>query len=191
MNTGLAAHIKRYVDLTAGEATTLFGYTRPLEIKKKSFLLKEGQVCKTNYFVEKGCLRLFFTDEKGVEQTTQFAIENWWITDYASLCSQAPSHFHIQAVEHSSIIAIDEPTRDELFAKLPQLERYFRQVLEKSYGAFQWRIKYIYSFSKEEMYEHFSTSFPGFVQRVPQYMLASYLGLTPEYLSEIRKKKSR
>jgi len=190
MPAGLATHIKKFVDLTEEEASILLTYTRPLEIKKKGFLLKEGQVCRANYFVEKGCLRLFFIDEKGTEQTVQFAIENWWVTDYTGFRSQAPSHFYIQAVENSKITVFERSTQDGLFAKLPQLERYFRLILEKSYGASQWRIKYIFSLSKENMYKQFIASFPAFVQRIPQYMLASYLGLTPEYVSEIRKKKS-
>jgi len=189
MQTGIVAHIKNYVNLTADEATLLQQNIRPVEIKKKQFLLKEGAVCKANYFVERGCVRLFFTDDRGLEQTAQFAIENWWLTDYTSFCTHTPSHFYIQAVEQSTIVAFDQSLLNSLFEKLPQLERYFRLVLEKSYGAAQWRIRYMYSLSKEEMYKHFSTSFPAFVQRVPQYMLASYLGLTPEYLSEIRRKK--
>ncbi|MEO5594033.1 MAG: Crp/Fnr family transcriptional regulator [Chitinophagaceae bacterium] len=190
MGSGLAAHIKKFVGLSEAEEAILLGYTRQLEIKKKTFLLKEGQVCKTSFFVEKGCLRLFFINEKGAEQTAQFAIENWWLADYASFCSGAPSQFFIQAVENSKITMFEKLSQDELYAKLPQLERYFRHILEKSYGAAQWRIKYIFSLSKEDQYRHFISSYPEFVQRIPQYMLASFLGLTPEYLSEIRKKKA-
>jgi len=186
----LTTHIKKFTFLSEADEIALLSYVKPLQIKKKALLLKEGQVCKANYFVEKGCLRLFFVDEKGAEQTSQFAIENWWITDYASFCNRAPSQFYIQAVEHSSIIAIERTVQEALFAQLPQLERYFRQVLENAYAASQQRIRYMFSLSKENMYKHFSASFPGFVQRVPQYMLASYLGLTPEYVSEIRKKKA-
>ncbi|MEO5682215.1 MAG: Crp/Fnr family transcriptional regulator [Chitinophagaceae bacterium] len=189
MHTTLAAHLKKFVTVTAEEEAVLQRYTQALTVKKKDFLLKEGQVCKANYFVAKGCLRMFFTDEKGAEQTVQFAIENWWMADYASFCNQVPAQFYIQAVEETNVIAFDKASREELFSKLPQLERYFRLILEKSSGASQWRIKYIFSLSKEEMYGHFNASYPGFVQRVPQYMLASFLGLTPEYLSEIRKKK--
>jgi len=188
--TKLAAHIRKFAFLSEEEEAVLLTHVKLLQIKKKTLLLKEGQVCKANYFVEKGCLRLFFVDERGAEQTAQFAIENWWMTDYASFCNRVPSQFFIQAVEDSAIIAIERNKQEELFAKLPPLERYFRQVLENSYAASQQRIRYMFSLSKENMYKHFSASFPVFVQRVPQYMLASYLGLTPEYVSEIRKKKA-
>ena len=189
MQTGLAAHIQKFVGLTNAESEILYESVKPLELKKKELLLKEGQVCKANYFVEKGCLRLFFIDEKGAEQTSQFAIENWWLTDYGSFCSGAPSQFYIQAVEKSKVIVLEKSKQDDLFEKLPQLDRYFRRILEKTYGAAQWRIKYIFSLSKEDRYKHFMNSHPEFAQKVPQYMLASFLGLTPEYLSEIRKKK--
>ncbi len=189
MYTGIEAHIKKFVGLTEEEIAVLHAYMKRMVVKKKELLLKEGQVCKSNYFVEKGCLRLFFVDEKGAEQTTQFAIENWWLTDYSSFYRATPSQFYIQAVENATVISFDKSLQEELYKKLPQLERYFRNVLEVSYGAVQWRIKYIYNLSKEDMYRNFNSLFPGFVQRVPQYMLASYLGLTPQYLSELRKKK--
>ena len=190
MDNGLIAHIRKFVKLTKEEEAILLNCANPVEIKKKDYLLKEGQVCKANYFVEKGCLRLLFIDDKGIEQTAQFAIENWWMADYASFWGGAPSGFFIQAVENSRIIVFDKSVLEELYTKLPQLERYFRLILEKSYGAAQWRIKYIFSLSKEDMYKTFISSYPEFGQRVPQYMLASFLGLTPEYLSELRKKKT-
>lgn len=176
------------MSLTDDEALTLLSHVRPVTLKKKEFLLQEGQICKSNYFVEKGCLRMFFITEKGTEQITQFAIENWWLSDYMSFSNQSPSGFFIQALETTEVYAVDTHFQDPLFVELPQLEKYFRMVYQKALAASQFRIKYIRDLSKDEIYMHFVLNFPGFVQRVPQYMLASYLGLTPEYLSEIRKK---
>lgn len=190
MYPALIEHVKRYVALNDDEAQILLNFLKPIELKKKDYLLKEGQVCKADYFVANGCLRMFFINEKGTEQTTQFAIENWWIADYMSLDRKIPAPFCIQAVEYSSVIAIDAAVQDQLFKALPQLERYFRVVFQKAYAAAQLRIKYLYGFSKEESYRHFIAQFPEFAQRVPQYMLASYLGFTPEYLSELRNKKA-
>jgi CRP/FNR family transcriptional regulator, anaerobic regulatory protein len=160
----------------------------PLELKKREFLLKEGEVSRCNYFVESGCLRMFYNNDKMVEQTTQFALETWWLSDYFSFSKQQPSEYFIQAVEKSIVVAIDFQRQEQLFAEVPQMERYFRIMMQRALAASQLRVKLIYQLSKEEMYKHFSTSFPQFLQRVPQYMLASYLGLTPEYLSELRKK---
>lgn len=131
---------------------------------------------------------MFYLTEKGTEQITHFALENWWLADYMSLSTQKPSSFYIQAIEASAIVSLDYRIQEELFSKLPQLERYFRIMMQRVYAAAQMRVKYLHDFSKEENYRQFITLFPAFAQRIPQYMLASYLGLTPEYLSEIRKR---
>jgi CRP-like cAMP-binding protein len=134
-------------------------------------------------------LRLFFINEKGIEQTIQFALENWWLSDYTAFSSQSPSGFYIQAIEKSEIYALDFTVQEELFQQFPQMESYFRIVHQRAHAAAQFRIKMLYNFSREELYHHFNNSYPEFVQRIPQYLLASFLGFTPEYLSEIRNKK--
>lgn len=158
-------------------------------LKKKEYLLKEGEVCSGSYFVIKGLLRSYFTTEKDVEQIYLFAIENWWITDYLSMEFQQPSQFSIQAIEDTTVACIPRQKQDALFAAVPQLEKYFRIILQKALNAAQLRIKYIFSKSGQERYDHFAGSYPEFVQRIPQYMLASYLGFTPEFLSKIRAKR--
>lgn len=181
-------HLKKHISLNEEETQVLLKHIRLIDIKKKEFLLEEGQICKANYFVEQGLLRMYFINEKGVEQITQFALENWWLSDYMSFSMQLPAKFYIQAVEDSKVIAVAYHQQDELFDQLPQLERYFRIMMQRAYAASQMRFKYFYDYSKEENYRLFVSLFPEFVQRIPQYMLASYLGLTPEYLSELRKK---
>ena len=189
MYTDLFTHIKRFIDFTEEEEKKLSAFVESISVKKKQFLLEEGQICRANYFVKKGCLRLYFIDIKGAEQTTQFAIENWWITDLTSFLFQKHSEFYIQAAEATEVIAIEHHHYDEMFNKIPSLERYFRLVLQKNHQASQMRIRYLYSQTAEERYRQFNGLFPEFVQRVPQYMLASYLGFTPEFLSKIRAKK--
>ena len=185
---GFIAHIRRYVDISNDEVLILEKYLQPMELKRREYLLREGDVCSSNYFVEKGCLRMFFNNDKMVEQTTQFAIEDWWLSDYFSFARQTPSEYAIQAVEKSVVVAIDYQLQDKLFSEVPQMERYFRIMMQRALSASQLRVKMIYQLSKEEMYRHFNRSYPQFFQRVPQYMIASYLGLTPEYMSELRKK---
>lgn len=185
----LIAHIRRYTSLNNEEAELLQEYVELEQLKKKDFLLKEGQVCTANYFVIKGLLRSYFTTDKDTEQIHLFALENWWITDYQSLEARQPSQFFIQAVENTIVAAIPRNRQDELFAAIPQMEKYFRIILQNALAAAQLRVKYVYSLTGEERYHHFASSFPDFVQRVPQYMLASYLGFTPEFLSKIRGKK--
>lgn len=181
-------HIQKHVKLTTDEVDVLQSLIKIKTYKKKEFLLEDGQVCKANYFVENGLLRMFYINNKGVEQITQFALENWWIADYMSLIMQAPGQFYIQAVENAEVVMVEHHKQEELFRRLPQLERYFRIIIQRAYAASQMRVKYFHDFSKEENYRQFVSLFPQFVQRIPQYMLASYLGLTPEYLSELRKK---
>lgn len=181
-------HVNKFTSISQSEIEKLQSATKFITLKKKDFLLKEGEICRFNYFVEKGCLRLFFVNEKGNEQIIQFALENWWLSDYVSFNAASPSQFYIQAVEDCTVIAIAKADQDKILDDIPALEKYFRKVLQISYAASQNRLKFLYGFSKEESYLHFINSFPQFVQRIPQYMLASYLDFTPEYLSELRKK---
>jgi CRP/FNR family transcriptional regulator, anaerobic regulatory protein len=185
----LILNVKKYIDLEEDKILILKNYIRCFNVKKSEFLLKEGQVCRSMYFVEKGCLRMFFINKKSTEQITQFAIENWWLSDYFSIMDENPTDYYIQAIENSEILEINKLSYDELLIEIPQLEKYFRIIMQKAVAASQHRAKLQYQMSKEEFYQHFITSFPEFIQRVPQYMIASYLGLTPEYVSELRKKK--
>lgn len=185
----LIDHIRNYVSISDFEAEKLAEIIEVKELPRKAYLIRAGDVCNYNYFVSQGCLRMYFIKENGTEQITQFAIENWWIADYMALLKQQETPFFIQAVEKSTILSLNANAAEDLFKQIPKLERYFRIIFQFSYAASQFRIKYLYDYSREELYHHFATQFPEFVQRVPQYMLASYLGFTPEYLSEIRKKK--
>ena len=189
MYNALFAHINKFIDLSTDEQDILASLLKSSSFKKKAYLHEAGETCRANYFVVKGCLRLYFIDIKGTEQTTQFAIENWWISDLTSFLFQKTSDFYIQAAEATDVIVIEHRHYDEIFEKLPKLEKYFRLIFQKLHQASQIRIKYLYSQTAEERYTNFSTLFPAFVQRIPQYMLASYLGFTPEFLSKIRARK--
>jgi CRP/FNR family transcriptional regulator, anaerobic regulatory protein len=189
MHKSIHQHIRKFVELNENELIVLNQFAETQLLKKKDILLLDGQVCNKIYYVEKGCLRMYFLNDKGVEQITQFALDGWWISDYQSFVNNTPSEYYIQAIEESKIVCIDSHSLDALLTELPQLEKYFRIVLLKAVAGAQVRSKLLYEMSKEEFYIHFSTSFPEFMLRVPQYMIASYLGLTPEYLSELRRKK--
>lgn len=189
MQSSLTDHIKKFVELSPADIELIHSTVEVRAFKKKAFLLEIDHVCREMYFVAQGCLRLYFINRKLNEQITQFAIENWWISDHASLDTGKPSKYNIQAVENSQIICINKNKLEELFIAIPALERYFRLVQLKAFTAAQKRIEFIYSMTEEERFRHFSSLFPGFLQRVPQYMLASYLGFTPQFMSKIRAKK--
>ncbi|MFN3381931.1 MAG: Crp/Fnr family transcriptional regulator [Runella zeae] len=183
------SHLKKFIEIDENEFREIMGFVEIIKVKKKQNLLLEGQICKSHFFVLKGCLRKFFINEKGTEQTTEFAIETWWLTDHLAFEKQLPSEFYIQAVENSEVLVIHQPNQEKLLEQFPKLERYFRFVYQRAFAASQMRIKYLYSFSKEEFYHQLVQKYPAFVQRIPQYLIASFLGFTPEYLSEIRAKK--
>jgi CRP-like cAMP-binding protein len=189
MSSVLQKHINKYVKLAPKAFAELLTYFEPIKAKKKQDLSTEGKICP-NFFVVKGCIRMFFINEKGIEQTIQFAIENWWLSDYMSFSTQKKSEYVIQAVENTDVLAIDHTAQEKLLNRFPSMERYFRLMHQRALGASQHRIKVIHASSREQLYRDFAKRYPEFVQRVPQYLLASFLGFTPEYLSELRKKRS-
>ena len=186
MHGPLLAHIAKFVALSDAEQEILCAAIRVETFAKKELMLREGQHCDRHFFILKGCCRMYIVNEKGNEQTLQFAIENWWVTDYLSVQNQAPSHFNLQATEPLTAIVMGQEILEKLLEQIPKLERYFRLGLQKSFGAAQMRIKFLFTMNAQQRYENMSRAFPEFVQRVPQYMLASYLDFSPELLSKIR-----
>lgn len=189
MSDRLKAHITKFISISDAEFEEILSHFTIIESPKKRNLLTAGEICRSSYFVSEGCLRLFFIDEKGTEQTIQFALENWWLADYTSFSSQLPSDFYIQTVEKSTLLAIAFSDQEKLLHRFPKMEHYFRMVHQRAHAAYQFRIRFLYTFSREELYHQFNDRYPEFVQRIPQYLLASFLGFTPEYLSEIRGKR--
>lgn len=181
-------HLEKFIKINDDDFKKIFTFFEVKTFAKKIDLLQEGQVCKYNYFVLNGLLRKFFINEKGTEQITEFAIETWWMTDNISYEHKVPSEFYIQTVERSEVLVISSESQEKLLVEFPVMERYFRFVYQRAYAANQMRVKYIFSLSKEEFYFNLLKKQPAFVQRVPQYLIASFLGFTPEYLSEIRKR---
>ncbi|WP_407481172.1 Crp/Fnr family transcriptional regulator [Elizabethkingia meningoseptica] len=189
MSNLFRAHLEKFIKINDQEFEEILSFFQIRQFRKKENLITAGELCKYHFFVLKGCLRKFCITSKGTEQTTEFAIETWWLTDNMAYEHQLRTDFSIQAVEKSEILYIEHRDQEKLLEIHPKMERYFRFVYQRAYAATQNRIKYIYNFSKEEIYLHFLEGQPQFVQRIPQYLVASFLGLTPEYLSEIRAKK--
>lgn len=182
-------HLQKFISVSDEEFEVILNYFRVIQVKKKEILQHEGKLCRHQFFVLTGCLRKYLLNEKGVEITTEFALETWWMSDNRAFEFQTEALFSIQAVENSEILTIDLESQEKLYRNFPIMERYFRFVYQRAFAAYQMRLKYLYTMSKEDYFFHFYDLYPGFVQRVPQYLLASFLGLTPEYLSELRKKK--
>jgi CRP-like cAMP-binding protein len=162
----------------------------PKKLRKRQFLLQEGDVNKYMAFVEKGILRTYTVDDKGAEHILQFALEGWWLADLYSFENNEPSAFNIEALENCELLLITNPSWETLLQKIPAFERYFRILVQNNLIATQRRLIGALSESAEEQYVKLLNTYPDCVQRVPQHMIASYLGITRETLSRIRNQKA-
>lgn len=189
MNQDLLHYIRRYIDFSDEEYLLFQSYLKHKEYAKKEFILEEGNLCKSRYYITEGLVRLYFFNKKENEQILHFGLKNWWITDYDSLIHQEPSRYYIQALEHTSVLQLSNESFEEICLKMPKVERLFRIIMERTYIAAQRRYEFITNMSGEEYYKTFVKQNPQFANRVPQYMIASYLGMTPEFVSKVRAKK--
>jgi CRP-like cAMP-binding protein len=176
------------IELTDEEQEIIKSYLTPKKLRKKQYLLQAGDVCKTIAFVEKGALRAYSTDEKGNEHIIQFAIEGWTISDLYSFMTGEPATYHIDALEDSELVLITKSAQDEILKQVPKYETYTRLQLTGAYLAMQKRLTSIISLPLEERYLDFLKTYQDIAQRVPQHMIASYMGLKPETLSRVRRK---
>ncbi len=186
----LRIHIAEKVQLTDEEFTLATTFFIPKKVRKKQYLLQAGDVCKAIAFVSDGCLRSYTLDDKGEEHIVQFAIDGWWISDLQSMLTSQPATMNIDALEDSQVLLLERSSQEKLCLALPQVEHFFRLLLEGNYNAARMRISDLISSSAEDRYLHFLKTYPDIVQRVPQSQIASYLGITPQSLSRIRKELS-
>jgi CRP-like cAMP-binding protein len=178
------------VPLTPEEEEHIKDYLTPKKLRKKQYLLQEEDVCKVIAFVEKGVLRSYSVDENGKEYIIQFALEGWTIADLYSFLTGEPATYNIDALEDAELVLISKSAHEELLQKVPKYETYTRLNITGAYIAMQKRLTSIISSPLEERYASFTALYPHIVQRVPQHMIASYMGLQPETLSRIRRKMS-
>jgi CRP-like cAMP-binding protein len=187
----LLQKIEEKISLTEKEKGLCKSFFIPKKLRKKQWLLQEGDVCKYTAFVEKGLLRSYTINEKGTEHIMQFAFEGWWIADQFSFLTGEPSEYNIDALENCELLLLTRQAQDEMLEKIPKLERYFRIIIQNSLIATQKRLASSRQ-SAEEKYNELIKSCPDTLpRRLPQHMLASYLGLTPETLSRVRKKMTQ
>jgi CRP-like cAMP-binding protein len=182
--------VNEKVSLTKEEEEICKTFLVPKKVRKKQYILQEGDVCKYEVFVEKGALRSYTIDEKGNEHIVQFAIEGWWTSDMYSFITGEPSVYNIDVLEDSELLLLSNPSQEELLQKVPKFEKYQRLLVQAAYIALQRRLVLSLSQSAEEKYTRLLNTYPDIIQRVPQHMVASYLGITPETLSRIRKQIS-
>jgi CRP-like cAMP-binding protein len=182
--------VQQKVTLTSDEAELLKQFFTLKKVRKRQYMLNEGEVCKYNLFVAKGLLRAFGVEENGYEQVVQFAVEGWWISDLNSFFSGDVAVYNIEALEDCELLLLTRQSMDEMLEKLPKMERYFRLLMQNHIVALRQRIIASQRHSAEERYIKLIEGFPTILARVPQQYIASYLGMTPETLSRVRKQIS-
>lgn len=190
MHDLLLRHITRQVSLSAPEQDAVRTRFQARNLKKKEFLLQAGDVCRTEHFVVQGCLRAYAIDTEGKEHIIQFAVEEWWIGDMRSFVREVPAEFFIEAMENCALLVIDKPGLEQLFREAPAFERFYRIIVQNAFIALQQRVLAKLSQTAEERYLEFIGRYPNIEQRVPQHQIAAYLGMTPEFLSRIRRQWS-
>lgn len=186
----LLSHIQNKVDITEEQKTELQSFFTLKKLRKKQYLLQEGDVCKYLSFVSKGLLKSYIFDEKGSEHINMFAFEGWWISDFNSFINQEKAVLNIDAIEETELLMITREDYENLMLKIPVMDRYFRILYQNSLVTKDYRLIVSNSFTAEEKYTQFAQKNPEVIQRIPHNLIASYLGLAPETVSRIRKKIS-
>ncbi|RZL13730.1 MAG: Crp/Fnr family transcriptional regulator [Hymenobacter sp.] len=176
-----------YFPLTPQEEAELARHFTARQVKRRAFLLQEGEVCRSASFVVAGCFKMYAVDQSGKEHNLLFAVENEWMTDLSSFYTEQPSRVHIEAVEPATVLQIKHDDLLSLFTRYHKFDRNFRILVERGYMALQDRLLQTISATAEERYQNFLTQYSHWASRLPNTQIASYLGITPEFLSKIRK----
>ncbi|WP_428228350.1 Crp/Fnr family transcriptional regulator [Flagellimonas sp.] len=184
-------NISRYIDLTELEKQKYISLLTEIKIPRKNFLMQAGDITKYEYYITKGCLKVYTLDEDGAPHISMFAVEDYWTGDMASFMTREPSRYFIKATEDSELLGISRTNYDLLFQEIPKFERFYRILYQKSLINYIKRSNHGISLSAEERYLEFKRKYPNIVHRITQKDLAGYIGITPEFMSKIISKVNR
>ncbi len=179
-------NINKYITLSTEEEQLFLSKTEIRHYKTKTIILNAGEICKHSYFVNSGLLRSFTINDNIVEHILSFACEGWWIGDMYSLISQKPGTLFIEVLEDAEVVLLSKENQEQLYHEIPKLERFFRILTENSLVANQERLMDNLSLSAEERFDKFCKKYPTLIQKVSQKQIASYIGVTPEFLSKMK-----
>jgi len=182
----LINHITRITPLTEEEKSTICRYLSLRSVRRKQILVADGDYTRNEHFVVKGCFRLFYVDKLGKEYIMRFAVENYWMTDLDSFTNGVPATQFVEALEDGEVITLSKEAMDALLADIPSLHKYFMTIYRNAVIATYLRIQQNFTMTVLDRYEIFRKKYPAIELRVPQYMIASYLGITPEFLSKMK-----
>lgn len=188
-NNKLLYYFKKWVDISAEDEKRICSAFERISIDKKTHLLQPEEQCKYIYFIIKGCMRSYYVDSKGTEHIYQIRMDNSWISDLQSLFSGLPSKYYLETIEDTVTLRISNEKLENLYKEVPVLERYFRILFQKAYINALDRLNETMWETAIERYNHMLKEQPDMFQRVPLVYIASYLGITPESLSRIRRQK--
>ncbi|KMQ60095.1 cAMP-binding protein [Chryseobacterium angstadtii] len=185
----LIKNILQHVSLSTEEVSIFKSFWTEKTLEKGEFLLRNGEICRYDSYIVSGVLKAFcINSENGNEEILFLAIDHWWATDIASFSKQKPSIYNIQAVEKTNLLQISHQSFQKMLQEIASLERYFRIILESYLGTLEKRVVFNNMYKAEQKYYDFLDTYPDIVSRVPQYLIASYLGVSAEFISRIRKK---
>ena len=182
----LIEHICNHIKLLPEDEMHILHTFRKRTVKKNEFILNAGEVCRHETFISKGCFTMSHLNESGKEEIVLFGSEQWYIADLYSYLSEEPSNFDIKALEDAEVWQISHGQLDTLLRTVPALERYFRILFQNAFVSMQTRLMENLHNTAQERYRKFLKRYPGMHSRLPQYLIASYLGITPQFLSKIR-----
>ena len=181
-------NVSKYVNLTKEEEHGFTTYLTRKSFPKKTILLREGEICQFEGYIIEGCIRIYYIGENGQEVTLSFAVEDWWVSDIASFSNEIASRLFIETIEDCEMFLLTSDAKNELLKAYPKFERMFRILVQRNLSSLQNRLINTISQTATQRYQEFLKLYPTIPQRVPQYYIASYLGVSPEFVSKIRKK---
>jgi len=187
----LLNYFEKMISLNKEEKELVTQYFHPRLYRKRQYVLQEGNICNQMYFVVRGCLRMYKIDDEGNTHLLQFAAENYWINDLGSFYSEKSSELNIDALEDTMVLQISHDDLISLYTKAPKFHRIFRVLIENSYVSLQKRLLQTISSTAEDRYQYFLETYPHLANRLSQTQIASFLGITPEFLSRLRNKLSK
>jgi len=184
----LIESLEKHISLSDSDKKLISSCLQERKVKKGQFLVHAGAVSRCTNFVTEGSVRTYFIDLNGQEHIVQFAIEGWWISDLNSFIMQVPATFNVQAIEDSTVLEMSHESLEMLYKKIPLMERYYRIITQRAFVAFQQRVVQNISMTAEDRYLAFQEKYPKIEMRIPQRLVASYLGISAEFLSKIKKR---
>jgi CRP-like cAMP-binding protein len=185
MSLALRQHFEKMITLSDQEFNYILSHFTTKKLKKHQFLVQEGDFVMNDYFVVKGLLKAYHTDQEGKDHILQFAMEDWWITDYQAYFSQSAASLTIDCIEEVELLCLSLQNRDKICAELHKIENFFRRKSNSGYIALQRRILSLLNSNAKERYEQLLQQYPGLFQRVPKTLIAAYLGVSRETLSRL------